>query len=998
MREKVSPWGDGVDDTTLAYALLGIGLIPSRLYTQPAVALQAIAATLKEDAGLIYRWRFDATPTAAQWKKFPSAESVAAVVKDYSLPRPMRFSLLPGPALPTTAFYGFVRSTLGPSDVTTHIACQSSKRPVRLRWPLRIGFLPGPSGAEHVTDLTNRDSWSGNVYEAFVMSRRQPECDVLVCIEHANDAKTMLEGASRSLGPIRADIVMVFSTTPGGGNASPARLEEVRAIADAGGIAHVDESLGDPIRVVRDVCIEVSHNHTLDVALAYATQARALMLASADLLEASKLEFKVQELATALTTGAEAKIAIDRPGMGQWAERAAEEGRMGEKKVAATTEKPRPPVRRGAGSGSGFGVGYGRAGRPTTRARPPMAAPPPPPPPPPMAAPAPAPPPMPAPAPEPAVAAAAAPEPAARRIDMGRYLRRSAGAREWHSESSDASDLGRVMRSLAEEDASQTAARYLQAGFASEKKPEAMLKSLKPANSYLVNVFIGTARKGYSRGGESFPDIEPRKDGRAHELDVVFWEPKLSPKPQVLKMQLPPLGSTMPVNFPLKTRKNTKSVNARISVLHRNRVLQTGMLTAPVGRRGEIVFELDAIPRRILSGLDDRTNFSMAMVLNDTEGDAAVHLMADGKSQVLAMEGEEIDDLVTAVGIAISDIADNPKNYEGLRAPASMDLLRTLAVKGALLRDHIQRWFAENNKLETPEYVQLVATKPGKIFPLEFIYDFKKPKIGAKLCQFAEQALEAGDCLQTCPRHANEAEMPKTVCPFGFWGLRCVIERKRNVQKDWTGGVEPTGGKKRGVLRPLDSVLVGATPRADTIVAGSVSGMLARIQAIATTAPPVSLWENWPDEVARTKPTTLALVVHQTKDRLKTPLIEIGAPPMLSSDDLDEEFVRAPGSETPPIVLLMGCETGKAVNSYENFSTRFQVSGAAIVVSTVATVVGRQAAPMTADILEAIKRVKDPVSFAVVMRDLRRSLLAKGTPMVLGLIADGDADWDVVGS
>ena len=244
--------------------------------------------------------------------------------------------------------------------------------------------------------------------------------------------------------------------------------------------------------------------------------------------------------------------------------------------------------------------------------------------------------------------------------------------------------------------------------------------------------------------------------------------------------------------------------------------------------------------------------------------------------------------------------------------------------------------------------------------------------------------------------------MGTTVCPFGFWGLRCVIERKLNDNKESggkkrkPGSNEPVSGSRK-VLKPLTSVLVGATPKADAVVASSVSDMLKRIRMIDAKAPQVSDWAKWPDEVARARPSTLALVVHQDVDAAGTPEIEIGPPPLLSSDDLDDEYVSAPGNEMPPIVLLIGCETGKANITYENFALRFQWRGAALVVSTIAEVVGRQAAPMAADILEAIQRVNKPTSFAVVMRDVRRNLLAAGTPMVLGLVADGDADWDIVG-
>ena len=567
---------------------------------------------------------------------------------------------------------------------------------------------------------------------------------------------------------------------------------------------------------------------------------------------------------------------------------------------------------------------------------------------------------------------------------------------QWHSESAEASDVGRVMKSLDDEDAKQARARYLQAGFASEKNPDVVLKGvLKAATNYFVNVFIGTPRKGFTRGGASFPDLAPREDGRAHELDVVFWEPILSPKPQVLKMDLPPLGSTLPVKFPLKTRKTTKAINARISIVHRNRVLQTGMLTAPVGRTGEVTFELDAIPRRILSGLDQRTNFSMAMVLNDVEGAGAVHVMGNGDAQTFTVDDPAVADLVAAINSAISDITTDPANYQGIDAPGSQELLLELAALGSNMREYLERHVIESGKLITPEYVQVVATKPGKAFPLEYVYDFTAPDPDAKLCPNAVAALHAGDCVATCQRHKDAGAMEKTICPFGFWGIRCVIERRLHDNKK-TASAEPAG-EDAAVLRPLSSILVGATTKADAVEPTSVAEMLARVRKLDPKSAQVKAWDKWPDEIVRLKPATLALVVHQEVDARNIPLIEIGPPPLLSSKFLREKHVRAPGSTQRPIVLLIGCQTALSAISFEDFSTLFQWNGAAQVVSTIAEVVGRQAAPMAAEILEAIARVEEPTSFAVVMRDVRRNLLASGTPMVLGLRCEGDADWDVVG-
>jgi len=98
-----------------------------------------------------------------------------------------------------------------------------------------------------------------------------------------------------------------------------------------------------------------------------------------------------------------------------------------------------------------------------------------------------------------------------------------------------------------------------------------------------------------------------------------------------------------------------------------------------------------------------------------------------------------------------------------------------------------------------------------------------------------------------------------------------------------------------------------------------------------------------------------------------------------------------------PIVLLIGCQTNATKIDLEGFVPFFQDGGAVIIVSTIATILGRQAGPAAAAIVEEVKKLEgDPsATFGKVMRAVRRRLLAEGTPMVLGLTSYGDADWRI---
>ena len=257
MRQKVSPWGDSVSDADLAYALLGLGLLHASLYRNPVAALEALAAILQRDKDQAYRWRFDKMPSNPQtWGRLPDATSLAAAVRDFSGPRPLRFALLPGSVLSTVDFRSFVATALMAHEVATYVAGQSSRRQLQRRWPLRIGFPPGPGAEEHVADMRALDSWGGNVYEAFVPSRRSPECDFLVCVEHQSDATEMLKQASREVGTVRADLVVVFTRAEAAPSNAIARLDEARALADAGGSVHLGEAHDYPKARLRSVCIE----------------------------------------------------------------------------------------------------------------------------------------------------------------------------------------------------------------------------------------------------------------------------------------------------------------------------------------------------------------------------------------------------------------------------------------------------------------------------------------------------------------------------------------------------------------------------------------------------------------------------------------------------------------------------------------------------------------------------------------------------------------------
>jgi hypothetical protein len=253
------------------------------------------------------------------------------------------------------------------------------------------------------------------------------------------------------------------------------------------------------------------------------------------------------------------------------------------------------------------------------------------------------------------------------------------------------------------------------------------------------------------------------------------------------------------------------------------------------------------------------------------------------------------------------------------------------------------------------------------------------------------------------------------VCPLGFWGLSRVIERHAHdparaavAQRDFALQAEPVRWRKE--LNPLRVVLLGANGRVDKALPRRRAGMppagVAAVRAaVAETVggPPVEAgdWAAWAAAVQAHGPTLEVLLVHtdfgDTGDSLQR--LELGDKDYLELVYLEPEHVRHPQRHPEPIVLLIGCETGAPQVAFHNFVARFREKGAAIVVSTGSTVLGRHAAPVAVEFVRALGQVRtSDASFGDVMVEVRRTLLARGLPAVLCLSAYGDADWRLAGA
>jgi len=540
--------------------------------------------------------------------------------------------------------------------------------------------------------------------------------------------------------------------------------------------------------------------------------------------------------------------------------------------------------------------------------------------------------------------------------------------------------------------------------------PAKLDRAFRAGAPHLVQVQIGPVRPDMLRGtgGAPIDEVLPA-DGTSHDLVVVFVPPP-GGDVQSAPVTLPPTGPTEVVTFQFRAGPAGSSLEAQIVVLHQNRVLQTAILrgavlddpaAAPADAAMEFAY---AVIRPGMADLDSRSHFDSAVVVSHT---------AEGKPAAAAVSGQKVslfdDDGIGRAADKISsiltDLADNPDKYAPpLDSEGNVGLIRQLAFQGVELWGAMGRFVVQDLGAEDLAAIQVLVSDPNDLVPVEFVYDLPAPTLTAGLCPNWRTALAEGRC-DPANHPVDGTGLATVICPTGFWALSKVIERQvvdRGNQvvdlqgKDFAVRSEPNG--QRMHLAPLTSALFGASQRVDRVKPGLSDQVLATLRGlVGDRASRADTWADWVQGVATLQPPLMVLLSHTEKTQGSVAL-EIGAGDLRVLAQITSTLVKA-APDGAPVVLLLGCDTAVADRELQSFVSQFRDSGAALVVGTIAAVLGEHAAPvaqaLTTAIHEAASRAGDAdgPTFGTVMRDIRRKLLAEGELMSLCLATYGDADW-----
>ncbi|MBS0509752.1 MAG: hypothetical protein JSR42_01010 [Proteobacteria bacterium] len=323
--------------------------------------------------------------------------------------------------------------------------------------------------------------------------------------------------------------------------------------------------------------------------------------------------------------------------------------------------------------------------------------------------------------------------------------------------------------------------------------------------------------------------------------------------------------------------------------------------------------------------------------------------------------------------------------------PDVRSLLRDMARHGAGLYNQL----CDQGFTDPGERIQVLNLDAANDVPLEFVYDRGYPLRDAPLCQPGLAALRSGEggCpVCALPAADEERSAAPVICPYGFWSLRKIIERV--ASGDGREASVPRGTRR--ALPPIDAVVFASSHLVPEDERSATCEALQRCTGHLLVAED---WLQWRAALRSHPPLLVVLPHHGVQAALD--YLEIGDPAQdedhgkLSHAQIGRDCVNPDARDPGPIVLLLGCQTGAQTETgYVQITRRIQQQHAAIVLGTLAQILGRHAAPLARELVAELAAVDDPqADFGTVMRRLRRRMLARGYLMALCLVAQGDAEW-----
>jgi hypothetical protein len=549
-----------------------------------------------------------------------------------------------------------------------------------------------------------------------------------------------------------------------------------------------------------------------------------------------------------------------------------------------------------------------------------------------------------------------------------------------------------------------------------------------PNADYALAVRIATPAQQPPPNTPAFPAAElfPDDGPDSVELTVVVTKRTLSAgethSGQHGIVTLPRIGDSTTARFPVSTGPAGSVIDLRVAVLHRNRIVQTGLFWAEVGSPTAPTFTPEAAVRDADLDLDFTTEHQAALILNHSTQDVPTASVIT-PAGVETLSADQLEGVVGEISALLDRLVADPDSFgggdgkgtTGYHREAFEDLMVRLARKGRGLHEALFGRLrvvspAAEAELKEARRISILAVKPSSAYPLELLYDRRiadglgAPKV--RLCKQAPAHAADGNC----PGNCDGADTGAVVCPFGFWGVSKIIERH-------VGGAAPErSGSYKLAIGPdverhrlrLVGGLAAAADRANDNDASAWSAAAPRLGASFQLA---QSWQELGEKASALRESgqpadILMLVTHTNRTREGVEL-EIGDGDAraidLSWDPLvlrePEAFKGAAAGRPNPVVMVLGCSTAGKGSDIYGAPTRFLSEGAPAVVASITTVLGRHIVPVGVRLLEELRRLAGAGGrgslLGEAMLAARRTCLLEGNAAVLALVSFGDTDWQL---
>jgi hypothetical protein len=471
------------------------------------------------------------------------------------------------------------------------------------------------------------------------------------------------------------------------------------------------------------------------------------------------------------------------------------------------------------------------------------------------------------------------------------------------------------------------------------------------------------------------------------------------------KIILPPAGSSTLAPFAVRPKKNVTQIGGRVAIIHNNRILQTAHLSITTehspdeGNGLDVVAEAPIHPR--YDDLEERREYDVAILVSDIGG--KLHLTIQHDGVVTPVQLDDLDSPISDLRKALEAASVNWDHAKPMFEQETFpDNLYALAASGSALEQHLRKRCGDAmndwNRIH-------VVPATNEFLPLEYVYDGPPPRDDATVCPNILGALERESCDKALTTPAGVAACPNQkddafVCPMHFWGFKKLIERSGTIQPAPASGATELAtvcvpskqayGKLRGMLFAASdrAFLFEADPQARQAARAALIKELGEISTISDAAD----WEKWREKV-KTNPNLLVLVVHAQKHRGVRSL-EIGDKRFLGYQQINRDL--SGGAGRPQLLVLLGCSVADVTEDFQPYPQRFRDAGVSIVLAPIATIRGADAVPIARRITQVLaERLArpEPTTFGELLPLLRRELLRKGHPGVMGIVGFGDGDW-----